>query len=655
MRNGSQGDIVGPPFEGSLNDVPLFSPVNLKSLANASRVRIALAMAGVLFLAAQLYGPSGTAFAESRMGAPAETTRPGAPGAGEAATPALNYSVAIEGDMEPELKTALEQYSQLIALQDRPPDSLAGLRRRIDGDVERFDTVLRSEGFYGAKIVQAVAEKDGERVVRLTVSTGPVYLLSDYSITYSRPGKDESALPHDIEELGLYIGMMARASAINDAERRLRTELANRGRPRADVLSSRAVVDHRTTTLAVALEIDPGPFARFGPVQVSGSERVDPEYILSFAGWKPGERYDQAKVAKTEDELDATGLFSSVQAVTPEHVEPDGELPVQIVVAESAPRSIGAGVDFSTDVGPGGKVFWEHRNLLGRAERLKLSVQAALVDKRASFDFAKPRFLRPDQTLLADGSAGQSNTDAYDQTNFEGTLGVQRTFLEHWRGSIGSSFEISEISDDKGKHVFAVYGLPLSVSRDDTDNPLNPTRGSRIGFWVTPSQAVIERGVTFVNLTASGSIYYAPLRGDDLVLAGRAKLGSILGAKTFELPADQRFFAGGGGSIRGYEFQRVGPLDKKLDPIGGRSLVELGAEARFRVTDTIGFVPFVDGGTVFDDEIPGGDQEIRWAAGLGLRYFTSIGPLRLDLAFPINRRKGIDDRYQVYVSIGQAF
>jgi translocation and assembly module TamA len=171
---------------------------------------------------------------------------------------------------------------------------------------------------------------------------------------------------------------------------------------------------------------------------------------------------------------------------------------------------------------------------------------------------------------------------------------------------------------------------------------------------VTPYTGTGDGGLLFAVGTVSGSAYRALDTDRRFVLAGRAKFGSLVGEETDDVPANKRFYAGGGGSIRGYEFQSVGPLDANNDPLGGRSLIELNAELRVRITEQIGLVPFVDGGMVFDSVYPDFEEDLRWAAGLGVRYFSAIGPLRLDIAIPLNKRE-VDDSFQFYISLGQAF
>ena len=154
-------------------------------------------------------------------------------------------------------------------------------------------------------------------------------------------------------------------------------------------------------------------------------------------------------------------------------------------------------------------------------------------------------------------------------------------------------------------------------------------------------------------MSAAG--YYAIGDDDRVVLAGRGRVGTIFGEKFDEVPVDQRLFAGGANSIRGYEFQRAGPLDANADPTGGRSLVDFGAEIRARFLDDWGMVVFADGGTASRGQYLDGGERMLFAAGIGARYYTKVGPVRFDIAFPLNGRDGVDDLFQFYISFGQAF
>lgn len=580
------------------------------------------------------------------------------------ATPAadgLTYELSITGEVEEPLAELLEGASQLAALKDRPPATLAGLRRRSEDDLARFRDVLRSEGFYAGSLRQSIDETASPLLVSIAVTPGPLYLLADYAVVYQGAPPPEPDPAADLETLGLRIGMPGRAPPVAEAQRILLRALANGGYPLARVLDRRALVDHAETTLSVTLTVDAGPRATFGPVAVEGLTSVAEDYVRLLLPWQEGDLYDRRQVEAARLALSDTALFSSIRFRTADAPLDDGRLPMTLALAEREKRSIGAGVSFSTGEGPGGEAFWEHRNLLGANERLRLSLAAAFIEQSLSASFRKPRFRRLDQALLADAAVTRSDTDAFQEESARGFVGLERRLSEVWTVSGGLSAEFSLLTDEgededeeDNEEAFLLYGLPLTAARDSRDDLLNATRGTTLSLGLTPYIGTVEDNIAFLVSELGGSAFYAVDSEGRIVLAGRARLGTIVGEETASVPASKRFYSGGGGSVRGYEFQSIGPLDAEDDPEGGHSVAEIGAEVRLRVTESIGLVPFVEGGIVGDEPFVDFSEDFLWAAGLGLRYYTAIGPLRLDVGFPINGRDR-DDTFQFYVSLGQAF
>ena len=566
----------------------------------------------------------------------------------------VDYDVAIVGVEEPDLEKLLTQISQLSELQSKPPASLAGLRRRAEGDLERFRKALRSEGFYASKLDLRIATADAPVAVTVEVQPGTIYLLEDYEIVYQGAPNPGEALPQRLEDLDLELGMPARAPDIVAAEQRLLKALREGGHPLARILDREAVVDHALGALTVTLTVDAGPAAAFGAVSFEGLDGVEEDYLQDILPWSVDEPWDQRKVEEARLLLARTALFESIVIEPAERVDEAGRLAMIINVIEADHRSIGGGLSFSTDLGPGANVFWEHRNLLGRNESLRLAAQASTEERRAEATLRKPRFWRADQSLLSSLTLVDRENDAFDEQSVRAFGGLERSIATIWTVSGGVGAEFARLEDEEGKDSFLIYDLPLGVVRDARDDFLNPTEGTRVALTVTPAFGTIEDNVFFVTSDLSASGYLSLDEEDRVILAARGRFGSILGEESAVLPANRRLYSGGGGSVRGYEFQTIGPLDADDDPLGGRSVIEVGAEVRVRITEEIGVVPFIEGGIVGDDPMPDFDEDFLWAAGLGLRYFTEIGPLRLDVAVPINRRDR-DDRFQFYVSLGQAF
>lgn len=568
----------------------------------------------------------------------------------------LAYTVHIEGDIEKPLRDRLEKTSNLFALRDRPPQSSAGLARHIARDKERLFELLRSEGFYNGEIDAVVDETTTPVAVTLNIDTGVVYLLEQYELRYAATsaGAAES-FPREPEDLGLALGMRAQSSEIRRASRDLIARLGEIGRPMASITNRSFVVDHDLTTMRVALDIDPGPRSVFGKISITELDTVSERYVNRLLTWTEGEIYDQRKVDSFRARLVGTGLFDSIAIDHAGEVGPDDALPIELRLRERKHRSIGAGASISTDEGLAGNVFWEHRNILGENEKFRIAARAGLVEQSLNADLIKPNFRAIDQNLLLNSVVRRQQDDAFDEKTFAVFAGIERGLFDNWRVRAGPSFDYSILNDATGERNIELIGFPMSARRDDTDDLLDATHGTRFFVGVTPYFGAIEESVSFASIEAGGEAFLSLDADDRVVLAARTRVGSIVGETTSTVPANKRFYAGGGGSVRGYPFRSLGPLDIEDDPLGGRSVLEFGFETRLRVSEDIGLVPFVEGGSVFDDTVPQGFGDLRWAAGLGLRYFTVIGPLRLDVATPLDRRPGVDDAYEIYLSIGQAF
>ena len=274
-------------------------------------------------------------------------------------------------------------------------------------------------------------------------------------------------------------------------------------------------------------------------------------------------------------------------------------------------------------------------------------------------NYRRPFFLRRDQDFVATGGVLNQDLDAYALTAASVAAGIERRFNRTWSGSIKGSAEGGTIKEPKKKRLdYAMYGIPLGLTYDNTRSPLDATRGQRVMLSLIPYTGEYEGNFNIVRSRVDAQVF-VPLAGEDkFVLALRGVAGAVYGADSYEIPPSARFYSGGGGSVRGYEYQSLGPRNSDKDPLGGNALIETSVEGRYKFTKEWGMVAFVDGGTAFDSA-PGQsttflNEDMRWGAGLGLRYYTAIGPVRLDIATPLNPRDD-DDPLQFYISIGQSF
>ena len=589
----------------------------------------------------------------------------------------IPYQVTFSKIESGDLANLLREVSELESLRDRPPPSLIALRRRADSDMERLRQVLRSEGYYEGTLSYEIGEAapgflegaigrfesgedDEEPVstprteVRISVQPGKRYQIGTVRVVAAEPAQAKIVADIGSRAHGLKEGGRARAERFVAAQRRILDWLARRGYPLAVMQEPNFIVDHATRTLSADFTVDVGPVARFGPTTIDGTETVDEAVIERRLAWSENELFDRRKIRETREALNATGLFASITIAHADKPGPDGTLPMRILVEEDQLRSIGAGAEFSTSEGFGGKVFWEHRNLLGEGERFRIEGVAAEITQSAEATLRIPDFFRGDQTLALTATAERERPDAFDADRIGGSAVVERQFGDIYAASAGVSLEWAQIEEDIDRDELFLFGLPVVLRRDSSDDLLNPTEGGRLQVSATPYVDFLLPERQFLVLRGSNTFYAALDDERRYLFSARGILGSILGESREDVPVDKRFFAGGGDTIRGYAFQAVGPLDSDDDPIGGRSIVAGSIEFRARLFGNFGAVAFLDGGNVYRDITPDLTEEFRFGTGVGVRYFTPVGPLRVDVAFPLNRRDP-DDAFQFYISLGQAF
>jgi translocation and assembly module TamA len=567
---------------------------------------------------------------------------------------ALSYDVTIQGLDNSELLTQLKGISDTFSLKDRPPPSLGLLLKRVDEDKELFSRFLRAQGYYATAVT---VEVDGEttpvRVV-FRIDRGPSFVIGlvDFRLT-----RQESAHPLKMpkpEEIGLRLHEPFATENVLEAQAKLLTNLKTQGYPFPKVTDRRIIVDHATNSVSVTFSIDPGPFAQFGPLKTRGLESVKEQTVRSMVPWKEGEVFDLHLIEKAQRKLRASGLFSIVRIETAREPDEQGQVPITITLEERKHRSVGAGVSYQTDEGPGATVSWENRNLLGGGE--KLAIKATYSDFTLSGEggLLKPFFLRPDQTLRLWTKIARDTPDAYTSNYIQSGLALGRDITEPLRVGAGIQFKPSEVTQLGVTNHYSYFSFPFSLQYDTSNDLLDPSRGSRLGLELAPYEEFFGPDPSFVKWTGRLTRYLPLLKAPSLVFAGALSAGVIAGADAEEIPADERFYAGGGGSVRGYSYQTVGPIVNGV-PVGGRSLVACSLELRLKLTERFGLVGFLDGGNVYDSIFPDFSEPFLWGTGAGLRYYSPVGPFRLDVAFPLDRRPGIDDSFQIYVSLGQAF
>lgn len=594
------------------------------------------------------------------------------------------YQATIQGTeaIPSKVIEIMEAVSQTFQKKADPPQSMALLERRAEEDLPEIKKVLRSFGFFKNNIsLQLRPPKEGKapsphlqtnpeeveaipesaRTVPATVvfqvNAGPRFSFGEISITLTKETAEKAPAPPTAAEAGIEKDAPYTAAKVVEAGNFLLTHYQNNGYPFPKIADREVVADFSTHTVSVRFEVNPVSKAVFGETLVDGLTTLEPLYVYELIPWKKGEGYDRRLIEKARRVLFDTNLFSIIEFNDPGSVDDHGQLPITVRVRERSPRTIRLGVEYTTDYGPGVNGSWTHRNLFGMGEKFTAGTIFNSKIRTAFLRFDKPMFLEKDNTFIAESAFNDETTDAYDARSLEASTILNRKFTEHFQAGGGVGFRYGRVKQktDEAHTEYHLAFLPLTASQDTRKNLLNPTHGYNLTLSAAPYQDVVDGNLRFFRYRLSGSTYYNFNTGDKVVAAVRADFGQMIGVDHAEMPADLRFYAGGGGSVRGFAYQYAGPV-KGNTPLGGLSTLTFSLELRFKITESIGLVPFLDGGTVYLDTVPDfGSQKLYYGTGLGLRYYTAIGPIRLDVAMPINWREGVDSRYQIYVSIGQAF
>jgi len=557
------------------------------------------------------------------------------------------------------------RFHALSSLKDKGgrADSRAEISQRARADRQLLLDILNGQGFFDADVqvqTETSATQGGLVNVVLTALPGRRYYLGQ--IAFAGP----AVQPADLisSQFVPKTGDAIVADVILAAEAQLSVALPQNGYPFANVGQRDILLDEANGIGDYTLPVDPGARSYFGQLRTEGTLAFGPQHIAILRRFKTDDLYDSRKVDDLRAALIATGLLStvSVEAVPGEGVAPDGTPYADLLVRQEAapPRSLAASAGYGTGQGFRAEGSWTHRNLFPPEGALRATALLGTQEQAASIAFDRTNAGRRDRNIEISVSALHSNFDAFEA--YTGRLAMTMALVstpiwqKKFTWSIGA--EILGTSEDafelargvRDRQLYYVAALPLQLGFDRSNDLLDPVRGYRVNLRVSPEASLGTGKQIYARAILDGSFYY-PVQ-DNIVVAARARVGTISGIMRDNLAPSRRFYGGGGGSVRGFGYQRLGPLDPNYDPIGGRSLNEFALEGRYRFGN-FGAVGFIDAGQAYESSIPKFD-DWRVGVGVGGRFYTNFGPVRLDLATPLNRRPG-DSRFSVYVSIGQAF
>ena len=586
----------------------------------------------------------------------------------------IAYTVQVNGLSDADDSTDVDLadlFGDLSALYDGDgkADNAAMIRARLSADGELMQRILASEGYYDAvvdtRIDRGPREEGQERRRRSTtavidVKPGKRYTLADIIID-----ADPTVPPNLIaDNFPLSVGEPIVAQRIQGAEAAIALKLPEEGYPFAKVGQRDILLDGATGDGVYTLPVDIGKRSRFGGIETTGDLAFDAEHVEVLARFKRGDLYDSRMVDDLRQALVATGLFATVAAEpqpTGESAGDDTEYVTMLVTQqEGPPRTLAASAGYGTGQGIRVEGSWTHRNLLPPEGALTFRGVLGTQEQGIGATLRRSNAGRRDRTFELVTEVTRNTYDAFNAITGRVGARVNYDSTPIWQKKFTYAYGVELIATREDDYDFAtgnrsydfytILGLTGQVGMDRTDSLLDPTKGFRITSLIQPEGSLAGSFSPYARLRTDISGYY-PVT-DSIVLAGRVRVGSIVGAARERLAPSRRFYAGGGGSVRGFGFQELGPKDPNNDPIGGRSVNEAAFEARYRFGN-FGVVGFVDAGQVYRSSAPT-FQNLRFGAGIGARYYTNFGPMRLDVATPIGRKPG-EARVSVYVSIGQAF
>ena len=574
------------------------------------------------------------------------------------------YTVEVQGlssigDAEGLLQTFRKQSA--LEAERKKPANAAQIGRRATADADLLTQLLRSQGYYDAD-VEPSTEKAGDALqVILTADLGQQYRFASVDLPgLEKAGPDAARLR---ETFGVKVGDPVIAADVIAGNLALTQALGEEGFASAKIGDQDVEVNHQTHLASLVLPVEPGPVARFGAIHVSGRPPFSARHVATIARFKRGDPFQRSKLDDLRRGLIATTLVAGADIrVVP--VQGGRVVDIDVRLDPAPEHTIAGSLGYGTGQGVSAEVDWTDRNFFNPEGALTLRGIAGTMEQLLGAQLRFSNFLQRDQTLNTQFTVSHQVFAAYKAKTVDIAANIERLsnfiWQKKWTWSYGGEwlatnergvFSSAGVKDTK---TFLIAAAPLQLGYDGSDSLLDPTRGFRLSARVSPEISFHGGHHTYARAQFDASAY-RPV-SDRVVIAGRVRFGTISGVGLFDLAPSRRFYSGGGGSVRGYGYQQLGPKDQDGDPIGGRGLAEFGLETRIRLKQfggNLGLVPFFDGGSLSSKATPS-LSDWRYAAGIGVRYYSSFGPIRVDFGVPLNRQKG-DGPFAVSVSLGQAF
>ena len=567
------------------------------------------------------------------------------------------------------------RYEALSTIEelDDSDANVAQLAARAREDEELLGNLLRVYGYYDGEIIRSIGTvAPGDEValerpsVRFDIIPGARFRYGTIDLGNLDAAPDYALLRDTFD---IQPGDFLQSDKILQEQFNLDRALGENGYAFAEIDEPELLIDHDRNEGDLTLPVEPGGKYVFGEVVSSDPDFLSGRHIASIARFEPGETYQRSLSLDLRRAVTATGLVSAV-SVTPREVQaPVGDEPgvvaMDVEMTRAKLRTIAGAIGYGSEEGFRVQASWEHRNIFPPEGSLRVRGIAGTQEQLAGITFRKNNFGGRDKVLTLDAYASNVDNVAYEARTVAITGTYERSSTLLFQKPLAWALGAEILATDERNRVISgiprprqTYFIAAVFGRatiDTTDSLLNPTQGFRLTGYLAPETSRTAGQQYYYLRNQADASYYKSV-GSDTVLAGRVRFASIPGAPLFAIAPSRRLYAGGGGSVRGYGYQAVGPRNDLGEPVGGRSLVEASVEARVGTgffDGALSVVPFFDVGSVSIESTPN-FRYIKYGAGVGVRYESGFGPLRLDVGVPLNPEPD-DAPVAVYVSLGQAF
>lgn len=579
---------------------------------------------------------------------------------------AKNYRILFAGLEDIDAGRIIARFDALSTLQAGSNEAANGsqILRRARTDTQLMNQLLRLEGYYDNLVEFRIEDTLNSNIVGQAPTDLDVIIDAAIGVQYrfgniALPGLEASEDSEFLRAaLSFKIGDPVQQDAILESQLNLQNRLLENGYPFGKVGEPDLLIDHKRSEGDLSLPVTPDSKYKFGRIITAQNSVLSAKHLQNIARFDEGDLFRQSDVIDLRQAIFATSLASNVTLTPIPSSNNADQVDLNVTLDPAPPRTIAGLVGFNTGEGFRIEASWEHRNFFPPEGAITAAAILGTREQAAGITYRRSNFRGRDRVLTGSFRARNQNLEAFDARSLDIGIGYERQttliFQKKWAYNIGLEYSLSDeraaFNNVISRELFNILALPAGLSYDGSDDLLDPGKGFRLSARVAPEISTGVDNIAYFKSQIDGS-FYQPAN-DNLVIAGRVRLASIAGAQTAFIAPSRRNFAGGGGSVRGFGFQDIGPEDGNGNPIGGRGLAEFAIEARYRI-GSFGIVPFVDAGGVSNRSTPNFD-DIRFAAGIGVRYYTSFGPVRIDVGTPFNRREG-ESLIAVAISLGQAF